>query len=132
MKLNLRDEPKEWRKSALSTVVGLALFSSLLRWQRVIDNQAWLAIVSILVLAAFAAIWRPRWFRGYHMFSMRVGLAISRFLGRVLLVTFFLFVLTPTAWVFRFTRKDSLQLKATKTSTYWQPAKNGSPLDRLF
>lgn len=132
MKLNLKDEPKEWRKSAVLTAVGLALLSSLLRWRRVIENHAWLAILIVLALVALLAMLRPRWFRGYHLLSMRVGFAISQFLGRVLLAIFFLFIMTPTGWILRLLKKDSLQLKSRKTTTYWQQAKDSSQLDRLF
>jgi hypothetical protein len=132
MKPNLKDEPKEWRKSAVLTAVGLALLSSLLRWRHVIGNDAWLAILIGLALAALLAVLRPRWFRGYHLLSMRVGFAISQFLGRVLLAIFFVLFLTPMGWVLRLMGKDSLQLKSRKTITYWQQAKDSSPLDRLF
>ncbi|HTR42979.1 MAG TPA: hypothetical protein VMH87_15300 [Pseudomonadales bacterium] len=132
MKLNLKDEPKEWRKTALLTAIALALFSSLLRWRRIIENPVWLAILIGLASVALIAVLRPRWLRGYHLFSMRVGFALSQFVGRVLLVTFFLFILTPTAWVLRLMKKDTLQLKSRAATTYWQQAKESSPLDRLF
>ena len=39
MKPNLRDEPKEWRKSALLTALGLVIMSSLLRWRQMLAND---------------------------------------------------------------------------------------------
>jgi Saxitoxin biosynthesis operon protein SxtJ len=132
MKLNLKDEPKEWRKTTWLTAIALALISSLLRWRRVIETQGWLVIISVLVLVILATVLCPRWFRGYHLFSMRLGFAISQFLGRVLLILFFLFVLTPVGWILRLTGKDALQLKLRETTTYWRQAKDCSPLDRLF
>jgi hypothetical protein len=133
MQLNLKDEPKEWRKSALLAALGLALISSLLRWRHVLGNLAWLAILSILALTAICALLRPRWFRGYHLFSMRLGFVVSRILGRVLLMLFFLFILTPVGWILRMTGKDLLQLKRrSNATTHWQPSKESSPLDRLF
>lgn len=133
MDLNLKDEPKEWRKSALLAALGLALISSLLRWRHVLGSREWLGILSVLVLIAICAALQPRWFRGYHLFSMRAGFAISRVLGRVLLLLFFLFILTPVGWILRLLGKDPLQLKPnSNTKTYWQPSKESSPLDRLF
>ncbi|HUA68261.1 MAG TPA: hypothetical protein VMA13_06910 [Candidatus Saccharimonadales bacterium] len=133
MQLKLKDEPTEWRKSALLAALGLALISSVLRWRRVLRNPAWLIILSVLALIAVCAMARPRWFRAYHLFSMRMGFAVSRFLGRILLMFFFIFILTPLGWILRLAGKDLLKLKrATDTKTYWQNAKDLSPLDRLF
>ena len=133
MQLNLKDEPKEWRKSALLTALGLALICSILRWRHVLGTRAWLTILSVLALVAVCAILWPRCFRSYHLFSMRLGFVVSRILGRILLTLFFLFVLTPLGWVLRLMGKDLLQLKRrSETTTYWQTAKENSPLDRLF
>ena len=133
MKLNLKDEPKEWRKSALLAAFGLALISSVLRWRHALTNGKWLAVLAVLAGLAVAAALQPRWFRGYHLFSMRLGFAVSRFLGRVLLILFFIFIITPAGWILRLTGKDPLQLKLPEeAATYWRPAKECSPLDRLF
>ena len=133
MKLNLKDEPREWRKSALLAAFGLALISSLLRWRHHLGNQTWLAILAVLALAAVSAMIQPRWFRGYHLFSMRLGFAISRLLGKVFLTLIFIFIITPLGWLLRLLGKDLLQLKPpVKTETYWQRAKDSGPLDRMF
>jgi hypothetical protein len=133
MKLNLKDEPQHWRKSALLAAFGLMLMSSLLRWRQALTTPVWLAILAALALVMLAAWLRPRWFRGYHLFSMRLGFALSQIIGRVLLVLFFLFILTPVGWMLRLAGKDPLQLKRpANATTFWQPAKDASPLDRLF
>ena len=133
MKLNLKDEPRHWRKSALLAAFGLMLMSSLLRWRHVLTTPIWLAIVAGLAVVMLAALLRPQWFRGYHLFSMRLGFAISRIIGRVLLVLFFLFILTPVGWILRLAGKDPLQLKRPENATtFWQPTKDTSPMDRLF
>ena len=133
MKLNLKDEPKEWRKSALMALIGLALISSLMRWRGHLPQNAWLAFIGILVVAAILAVFRPQSFRGYHLFSMRLGFIISQYLGRLLLTILFLFILTPMGWILRLAGKDPLQLKRpTNKDTYWHPSKESSQLDRLF
>lgn len=133
MQLNLKDEPKEWRKSALLAALGLALITSLLRWRHVIGCRGWLIILCVLAFVAICAIAWPRWFRGYHLFSMRIGFVVSRVVGRILLMLFFLFVLTPVGWILRIMGKDLLQLKRrSDATTYWQTSKESSPLDRLF
>jgi len=133
MNLNLKDEPREWRKSALLLVFGLALISSLLRWRHHLEQRTWLVLLAVLTASAAAAALQPRWFRGYHLLSMRAGFAISRILGRVLLTLFFIFIITPLGWLLRLAGKDPLQLKRpAKPKTHWHAAKDCSPLERLF
>jgi len=133
MKLNLKDEPKEWRKSALLLAFGLALLLSLLRWRHHLGQDAWLIILGVLALAAVAAIIHPRLFRGWHLLSMRVGFFVSRTLGRATLFLFFLFAITPLGWILRRCGKDPLQLKRNASAeTYWSAAKESGPLDRMF
>jgi len=133
MKLNLKDEPGHWRKSALLTLLGMALICLVLRWRHALGSRTWLVVLSLLVLIAIAAVLQPRWFRWYHIFSMRLGFAVSQVLGWVLLVLFFLFVITPMSWILRLAGKDTLQIKhSSSADTYWQKTKGFSPLDRLF
>lgn len=133
MKLNLKDEPREWRKSALLLLLAPAIFSSLLRWRQHLDQRTWFIILLVLAATAMVAVLRPRWFRGYHLFSMRLGFAISRLLGRWFLTLFFSLILTPVGWMLRLAGKDLLQLRRTSSDkSYWQPARIPGPLDRLF
>lgn len=133
MKLNLKDEPKEWRKSAWLAALGLALISSVLRWRNVLKDDIWLVILAVLATVVIAAGLQPHWFRGYHLISMRLGFAISRIVGWVLLTLVFVFVVTPLGWMLRLSGKDLLRLKRpAQTGTYWQPTKGSGPLDRLF
>jgi hypothetical protein len=44
-----------------------------------------------------------------------------------------IFILTPAGWILRLAGKDLLQLKRQAgATTFWQTAKDASPLDRLF
>jgi hypothetical protein len=133
MKPDLKDVPGEWRKSALLAALGLAILSSLLRWRHVFTGRIWFLVLALLGVVAICALWRPRWFRAYHRLSMKLGFAISQFLGRLLLLLFFFLILTPVGLILRLAGKDTLQLKPRRTATtYWQPARDYSPLDRLF
>jgi len=133
MKLNLKDEPKEWRKSALLAALGLALMCSVLRWRHILATPTWLVILGALSAASIAALLQPRWFRGYHRFSMRLGVVLSQFLGRVALILFFLFILTPVGFALRLAGKDPLQLKRpANADTFWRQTRDAGPLDRLF
>ena len=133
MKLRLKEEPKEWRKSALFSVLGLALVTSLLCWRGVVPVRTWGGIELMLVAAAGLACAQPGWFRGYYRVSARLGFWSSQFVARVVLVLVFVLLVTPLAVVFRLLGKDALHLKRSRNaSTYWQPTKQTSPLDRLF
>jgi len=133
MKLKFKEDPKEWRKSTLLTLGGVAFMSTVLRWRHVIDQKTWLFVLGIAAVLAIFACLNPGWFRGYYRLSLRLGFFLSQFLGRVILTVFFLFIITPVGWVLRLAGKDPLQLKRqSDAQTYWQEARECSPLDRLF
>jgi hypothetical protein len=133
MKLIYKEEPKEWRKSALLTALGLAILISLLRWRRHLPVNVWCALLALLGFVAIGALLRPRRFRGWYRLSLWLGFYSSQFIGRCVLVIFFIFILTPLGFVLRLMGKDPLQLRRPrKATTYWHEAKVGSPLDRLF
>jgi len=133
MKLNFKEDPKEWRKSALLTVLGLTIISSLLGWRRHLPLNVWCAVLAVLALVAASALLQPRWYRGWYRLSLRLGFYSSQFIGRCVLILFFIFILTPLGFILRLAGKDPLQLKRPRDmATCWHPAKNSSPLDRLF
>ena len=133
MKLKFKEDPKEWRKSTLLTALGLAILASLLRWRHHLSTNAWCAILAVLAVVAVGAVLQPRWFRGWYRLSLRLGFYSSQFVGRCILILFFLLIITPLGWGLRLAGKDALQLKRPRNATtYWQPSKDCSPLDRLF
>ncbi len=133
MKLILREDPKQWRRSALLTVLGLVILSSLLRWRGFLTVHAWEGILACLGVVALAACVRPHWFRGYYRFSARTGWWLNRILSRILLGLIFFLIVTPLGLLLRLFGKDLLHLKRPQdAATYWcEPRKDGS-LDRLF
>ena len=133
MKLNFKEDPKEWRKSALLTALGLAILSSLLCWRKHLPVKFFLAELVLLGVAAIFALAQPQWFRGWYRLSLRLGFYSSQFTGRIVLMCFFIFVMTPLGFILRLAGKDSLQLKNPRDGkTYWHESKDCSPLDRLF
>jgi hypothetical protein len=133
MKLNFKEDPKEWRKSALLTALGVAILSSLLRWRKHLPANLWPALLLLLAVVAVCAVLRPRWFRGWYRLSLRLGFYSSQFIGRCVLALFFIFVITTLGIMLRLMGKDLLQLKRPPgPATYWHPSKACSPLDRLF
>jgi hypothetical protein len=133
MKLIYKENPKEWRKSALLTVLGLAILSSLLRWRRHLPANYWHALLVLFGFVAICAVLQPRWFRGWYRLSLRLGFYSSQFIGRCVLMVFFILIIMPLGFVLRLAGKDSLQLKRPQNATTcWHQSKDCSPLDRLF
>jgi hypothetical protein len=133
MKLILKEEPKEWRKAAWMSALGLALLSSLLRWRRVLPVAAWGVVLCLLAALAVAAALRPRWFRGYYRFSARLGFGLSRMAGYAVLALLFFIVITPLGLVLRMLGQDPLRLRRPAgAQSYWSEVRGQSSLDRLF
>ena len=90
-------------------------------------------MLALLAVVAVCAVLQPRWFRGWYRLSLRLGFYSSQFIGRCVLLLFFIFIITPLGLVLRLAGKDPLQLKRPRDAkTYWHQAKDCSPLDRLF
>ena len=133
MKLNFKEDPQEWRKSALLAALGLALLSSVLRWRKHLPEICWQASLALLVTVMAMALLRPRWFRGWYRLSLRLGFYSSQMIGRGVLMLLFIFVFIPLGLALRWSGKDPLQLRRTSdVKSCWLPAKADSPLDRLF
>jgi saxitoxin biosynthesis operon SxtJ-like protein len=132
MKLKLSEDPKEWRKGAWMCALGLAVLSSLLRWRGVLPVALWIIVLAAVAAIAVAAAAEPRWFRGFHRLSMRLGFGISQLAGRIILAFFFIVVVTPVAIIRRVIGKDPLRLRRPNTESYWTAAPPKTPLDRLF
>jgi hypothetical protein len=133
MKPPLKEEPKEWRKAAWMSALGLALGSSLLRWRRVMPVAAWGLILCMLAALAVAAALRPRWFRGFYRFSATLGFALGQTAGYVVLALLFFIVVTPLGLVLRMLGQDPLRLRRpVGAKSYWNEIRRSSSLDRLF
>lgn len=133
MKVRLKEDPGEWRKSTLLTLLGLAVLSSILRWRHVLGNNPWRVGLLVLAVITVAAWLQPRWFRGFYRISTRVGFWLSQVLARAVLAVIFIVLITPLGLLFRISGKDALRLKRPAGSdSYWQPAKKCGPLDRMF
>lgn len=132
MKLRLKEEPREWRKSTLLTALALAVLSSVLCWRRGISFPAWRVLLVMLGGVGLAGWLQPRWFRGYYRVSTRLGFWLSQVIARVVLTLMFVILITPLGLLLRIFGKDLLRLKRTQQPTYWGPAKQGGSLDQLF
>src|SRR5262245_7641680 len=133
MRLKLKEQPLEWWKftavmAAAAGIVSYFLFRRGLLGRDALAGVA-LALVSILIIAAL----RPIWFRGFYRTGMTASFHIGQAIGKILLTILFLLVLTPLGLLLRLTGKDLLGLKRRhETASYWRPARQPGPLNRLF
>ena|ERR1051326_231054 len=133
MRVRLKEDPAEWRKNTLLTVLAVTVLSSVLCWRGTLSIPVWRATLLVLALVSSSALFFPSWFRGYYRASTRFGFWLSLLLARIILSGLFFFVITPLALIFRLSGKDALHLKRTSDrTTYWTPSKPTGPLDRLF
>jgi hypothetical protein len=133
MKLIFKEDPKEWRKSVLLPALALAIVASLLHWRKHLPENYWYAVLIVFAILALCAVLQPRWFRGWYRLSLWLGFYSSQFVGRCVLLVFFIFILTPFGWILRRLGKDPLQQKRPpNAASYWQNSKTSSSLDQLF
>ena len=83
MKLKFKEDPKEWRKSALLAALGLAILSTLLRWRRHLPADYWCALLALLGgVGDLRAAAHRAGFRGWkYRLSLRLGFYSSQFMG---------------------------------------------------
>lgn len=133
MKLQFKEDPREWRKQVWLTLLALIILGGVICWRRVLPLSWWVASLFLFVIVGVLALLKPAWFRGYYRFAMRVGFGLSQALGRFLLVLVFFLLVTPLGWLLRLGGKDLLQLKRpAPNQSYWRDAREPRPLDSAF
>ena len=133
MRLRFKEDPKEWRKTALLGLIGPFAIMGILRWRGVISNGVLAAALALTAMVALCAWARPRWFRCYYRFMTRLGFFAAQVLGTIVLVALLFLILTPFGRLLRLFGKDFLQLKSPRDKqTFWQPAKQDGSLDTMF
>ena len=131
--LRLKEKPIEWIKFTAVIGGGVNAVLWLLWWRHgLLLFVPVIAAVSAL-LAVITASLRPAWFRGFYRGGMTVSFHIGQTIGKVMLVLFFFFFVTPTGLILRLFGKDLLLLKPSPgEETYWHSAKNSREFDRMF
>lgn len=133
MKLKLSEDPKEWRKAGVLGSLGLAVMSSLMRWRHHLRQPVWLVILAVLAVVMVTAVLRPKWFRPWYRFTGWIAFQIGQAVGRVAFALAFFLIITPVGLVLRLMNRDPLRLKRdSASSSYWNKAKDFTPLDRMF
>lgn len=133
MRPKLKENPREWRRFALSSTAAAALFTALMLYRGKVAPLTASTVLAVLGAVALTAWFRPAGFRSFYRVGMTIGAAIGHVMGRILLTLFFLLALTPMALVFRVLGKDPLSLRWDRSAeTYWRTAKPYGDLDRSF
>ncbi|MCS7090340.1 MAG: hypothetical protein RMN51_08550 [Verrucomicrobiota bacterium] len=133
MRLEYREDPREWRRIALASVVGPALVASFCAWRGWMGTKWWVTLLAVLGAILIAALVRPSWFRGYYRMIVWTGFQVARFLGYAVLTGLFWLVVVPLGVFLRVSGRDLLQLKRDDGAvSYWKPAPPATPLDKMF
>lgn len=133
MKLNLKEDPKEWFKFTMVMALVVVIITALLIHSKKLPPIA-LVLVGALLHFTLVACWvRPVWFRGFYRGGMTVSFRIGQVLGFIWLSIFYLLILTPLGLLLRLFGKDLLALRRVKSlKSYWREAKPPGPFDRMF
>jgi len=133
VRLHFKEDPKEWRKVTLLSLIGPTVITCILRCRGVVSSTCLTAVLALVALVALCVLLRARWFRGYYRFTTRLGFYAAQIFGKMVLAALFFLVLTPLGWILRLMGKDLLQLKSPRDQrTFWQPARPDGSLDRMF
>jgi hypothetical protein len=133
MNPNLKENPREWQKFTLVVAIALGLVTLGLRLRQAIPQGVFRAILVLLSLALLLCWGRPRWFRRFYRLGMTVSFHLGQFMGKAMLVLFFLIVVTPLGLLLRLLGKDLLSMKRRPdATTYWRPAKPSQQFDQMF
>ena len=131
--MNLKEDPREWRKFTWTTMLAFSVICVVLTWRRVLPLPWLIGLLPFFGLMAVTGFLKPVWFRGFYRGGMTVSFRIGQFVSGVLLALLFFVVVTPFGVLLHFLGKDLLRLKRRRdVPTYWLPARNPGPLDRLF
>ncbi|MGA4642915.1 hypothetical protein [Limisphaera sp. 4302-co] len=133
MRLEYREDPREWRRLALASLGGPVLLAGFCWWRGWIGWPVVLAVALSVGLLA-AGVWtRPEWFRGYYRALVWTSFHLARLLGFAVLMVIFWLMVVPMGLVLRCFGWDPLWLRrAPDADSYWQKSPPPTGLDRLF
>jgi len=133
MRLKLQENPREWQKFTAVMMTLFIIIGTLLWWRGVMSRAIWFAVIGGASSMSALSLIRPRPFRLFYRAGMTASFHVGKVMGFVTLTLFFLFILTPLGLFLRLLGKDLLRLKRdAKVTSYWQPAKAKSALERMF
>ena len=131
--LRLSEKPLEWAKFTLVIAVLLVVASwyishafSLPSLYPILSSVFMLGIVVVAFI-------NPTPFKPLYSTGMKLSYSIGQVISRVMLVLFFLIVLTPIALILRLLGKEVLSLRfRSGKESYWRESKPDHDFDRMF
>ncbi|MCP5523080.1 MAG: hypothetical protein H7A46_16210 [Verrucomicrobiales bacterium] len=133
MKVRYQEDPAAWRKFTLGFALSPLVIAGLLWWRGVIGPRGfgWTAVAAVALVGMLFAV--PRWNRAFYRVGLRIGTAIGGVVGPVMLTVLFFVALTPLGLLLRLFGKDLLRLnRNTHAASYWEPARKGGGLEKMF
>jgi hypothetical protein len=117
---SIKSSTRELKKFALTMAAVLALIGGLLLWRH--RSYCWYFLI-LSVLFLLSGLFTPVILKPVHKLWMTLSIVIGWFVTRLILVTLFYLVLTPTALLLRILGKDVLDIKFKKngSESYWLP-----------
>ena len=131
--LRLSEKPLEWAKFTLVIAVLLVVASwyishafSLPSLYPILSSVFMLGIVVVAFI-------NPTPFKPLYSKGMKLSYSIGQVISRVMLVLFFLIILTPIALILRLLGKEVLSLRfRSGKESYWRESKPDHDFDRMF
>lgn len=119
---------KELRKFGITVSVPFAVIGSYLWWK---DAEAAPYILGVATgLFLFGLLW-PQALKVVELVWMKLALAMSFVMTRVILTIAFVLVITPFGLLLRMMGKDLLQIKIDpRRRSYWEPVEVDGPQTR--
>lgn len=133
MSSKLKNDPVEWRKFVLAMIASQSLLLWMLMTRVRLPQGLVFGLAGLLLLLAVLAVAFPRGCRPVYFVGMKLGLAISGVVTRVVLFAMFVLVVTPIGLILRKSGQDPLALRKPEgTGSYWRKAEPYDDFERLF
>ena len=131
--LRLSDKPIEWAKFILVIAIMLAAATWYVSHALSLFKLYPILLSVIILTVVIVAFINPTPFKPFYCNGMKLSYAIGQVISRVILMLFFLIVLTPIAWILRVLGKEVLSLRfRSGKETYWRASNQDQNFDRMF
>ena len=131
--LRLSDKPIEWAKFILVIAILLGAATWYVSHALSLFKLYPILLSVIILTVVIVAFINPIPFKPFYDIGMKVSYSIGQVISRVILILFFLIVLTPIAWILRVLGKEVLSLRfRSGKETYWRASDQDQNFDRMF
>ena len=132
MKLQLKEDPREWQKFAWVLCALAGIIFGLATWKGSITPPVFGGIMAAAISGATVSLIKPSWFRGVYRGGMRASFFVGQRISTILLLAVYYIVATPTGLLLRLSGKDLLDTKRRADDSHWKTAAPPSDLTKHF